>query len=100
MTNELAEVTRPSSKTAYIRYSPTPEQQKMISSKGVSGLFKVQYDVRRSLDAGDIYVSLQLVQFDHKFVSISYAIKNEFRMYTTEPILVCVIGIQTVLCYK
>lgn len=54
--NELAEVSRPSPKTAYIRYSPSTFQQKMISSKGVSGLFKVQYDVRRSLDAGDIYV--------------------------------------------
>ena len=59
VTNELAEVTRPSPKTAYIRYSPTPEQQKMISSKGVTGLFKVQYDVQRSLDAGDIYVRLK-----------------------------------------
>ena len=57
--NELAEVSRPSPKTAYIRYSPSTFQQKMISSKGVSGLFKVQYDVRRSLDAGDIYVGIR-----------------------------------------
>ena len=56
--NELAEVSRPSPKTAYIRYSPSTYQQKLISSKGVSGLFKVQYDVRRSLDAGDIYVGI------------------------------------------
>lgn len=54
--NELAEVTRPSPKTAYIKYKPTPEQQRMISTTGISGLFKVQYDVRRSLDAGDIIV--------------------------------------------
>ncbi|XP_060603951.1 inter-alpha-trypsin inhibitor heavy chain H3-like [Ruditapes philippinarum] len=54
--NDLALVERPSPKTAYIRYNPSPEEQKKDSAQGVSGLFKVQYDVQRSLDAGDIYV--------------------------------------------
>lgn len=54
--NELALVERPSPKTAYIRYNPSPEEQKKDSTQGVSGLFKVQYDVQRSLDAGDIFV--------------------------------------------
>lgn len=55
-TNPLAIVERPSPNSAYIRYNPSPEEQKQDSVHGVSGLFKVQYDVQRSLDAGDIYV--------------------------------------------
>ncbi|KAL4227000.1 Inter-alpha-trypsin inhibitor heavy chain 3 [Mactra antiquata] len=55
-TNDLALVERPSPKTAYIRYNPSPAEQKKDSAQGVSGLFKVQYDVQRSLDAGDVYV--------------------------------------------
>lgn len=56
-TNELAIVERPSANTAYIRYNPSVAEQIKDSVHGISGLFKVQYDVQRSLDAGDIYVS-------------------------------------------
>ncbi|WAR26465.1 ITIH4-like protein [Mya arenaria] len=55
-TNELALVERPSPRTAYIRYNPSPAEQARDSSQGISGMFKVQYDVERSLDAGDMYI--------------------------------------------
>ncbi|XP_045167329.2 inter-alpha-trypsin inhibitor heavy chain H3-like [Mercenaria mercenaria] len=51
--NALAVITRPSSKSAYITYSPTADDQ---STGGVSGQFIVQYDIGRSLDGGDILV--------------------------------------------
>lgn len=60
-TNELALVERPSAKTAYVRYNPSPAEQMQDSTHGISGLFKVQYDVQRSLDAGDIYVSIPTI---------------------------------------
>jgi len=58
--NELALVERPSPQSAYIRYNPSPAEQAAVSSQGVVGMFKVQYDVQRSLDAGDLYVSILL----------------------------------------
>ncbi|KAK3590742.1 hypothetical protein CHS0354_030981 [Potamilus streckersoni] len=54
--NEFAVIRRPSPRSANIRYSPSPEQQMRSSEEGVNGLFVVEYDVTRSLDAGDIYL--------------------------------------------
>ncbi|KAL3853549.1 hypothetical protein ACJMK2_017084 [Sinanodonta woodiana] len=54
--NEYASIKRPSPRTAIIRYSPSPEQQMRASEEGVNGLFVVEYDVTRSLDAGDVYL--------------------------------------------
>jgi hypothetical protein len=51
--NALAVITRPTSRSAYIQYSPTLDDQ---GTNGVSGQFIVQYDIDRSLDGGDILV--------------------------------------------
>lgn len=51
--NGLAVIDRPSSRTAFIRYSPGPSEQ---GDKGVSGQFIVRYDIDRSLDGGDVLV--------------------------------------------
>ncbi|XP_052059425.1 inter-alpha-trypsin inhibitor heavy chain H3-like [Mytilus californianus] len=39
-----------------IRYSPSLEEQKAMSEQGISGQFKVKYDVSRDKDAGDILI--------------------------------------------
>ncbi|XP_060559991.1 inter-alpha-trypsin inhibitor heavy chain H3-like isoform X2 [Ruditapes philippinarum] len=51
--NALAVITRPTSRSAIIQYSPTLDDQ---GTDGVSGQFIVQYDIDRSLDGGDILV--------------------------------------------
>ncbi|KAJ8301346.1 LOW QUALITY PROTEIN: hypothetical protein KUTeg_020333 [Tegillarca granosa] len=44
----------PTSKSAYILYQPTLEQQKLVSEKGVAGQFVVKYGVNREENAGEI----------------------------------------------
>lgn len=39
-----------------IRYAPSLEEQKAMSEQGISGQFKVKYDVSRDKDAGDVLV--------------------------------------------
>ncbi|CAC5406697.1 unnamed protein product [Mytilus coruscus] len=39
-----------------IRYAPSVQDQKAMSEQGISGQFKVKYDVSRDKDAGDILV--------------------------------------------
>ena len=62
---------RPSASTAYIRYNPSPAEQIKDSIHGISGLFKVHYDVQRSLDAGDIYVCILALPLNNKSVNHS-----------------------------
>ena len=50
--NPLARVTRPRSNEAVVTYAPTLAQQ----GEALSGKFVVQYDIERSLDAGEIQV--------------------------------------------
>lgn len=56
--NPLAEITRLTSTSSRVRYSPTMEQQLAMSPQGVAGQFIVQYDVERSLDAGEVQVKI------------------------------------------
>ena len=51
-----AVVVRPAVNRAIIRYDPTPQEQTLASSDGLSGLFTVRYDVSRQLDGGDLLV--------------------------------------------
>ncbi|CAG2189698.1 unnamed protein product [Mytilus edulis] len=39
-----------------IRYAPSLEEQKAMSEQGISGQFKVKYDVSRDKDAGDVLI--------------------------------------------
>lgn len=54
--NRLADVSRPSSTSAHILYEPSAQEQSLVSQQGLSGLFVVEYDVDRRLDAGDVLV--------------------------------------------
>ncbi|XP_060076880.1 inter-alpha-trypsin inhibitor heavy chain H3-like [Ylistrum balloti] len=54
--NRLARVSRPSSTSAHIIYEPSAQEQSLVSQQGLSGLFVVEYDVDRRLDAGDVVV--------------------------------------------
>ncbi|XP_033746543.1 inter-alpha-trypsin inhibitor heavy chain H3-like [Pecten maximus] len=54
--NRIAEVSRPSSTSAHILYEPSAHEQSLVSQQGLSGLFVVEYDVDRRLDAGDVLV--------------------------------------------
>ncbi|XP_060566448.1 inter-alpha-trypsin inhibitor heavy chain H3-like [Ruditapes philippinarum] len=51
--NDLAVITRPTKRSAYIQYSASRNDQ---STEGLSGQFIVQYDIDRSLDGGDVLV--------------------------------------------
>lgn len=42
--------------SAYIRYNPSPEDQKRASLQGMSGLFIVEYDVERTTNVGEVMV--------------------------------------------
>lgn len=54
--NQLAIVDRPSPETAFVTFSPSIEDQTVNSTTGISGQFIVEYDIGRSLDAGDLLV--------------------------------------------
>lgn len=54
--NIYASVRRPSLTSAYIRYNPSPEDQKRASMQGMAGLFVVEYDVERTTNVGEILV--------------------------------------------
>ncbi|KAJ8301348.1 hypothetical protein KUTeg_020335, partial [Tegillarca granosa] len=54
--NELAVIERPTSKSARIRYYPNVEDQRARSEQGINGLFVVEYDLARQVDAGDVLV--------------------------------------------
>lgn len=54
--NTYATIRRPSLTSAYIRYNPSPEDQKRASLQGMSGLFIVEYDVERTTNVGEVMV--------------------------------------------
>lgn len=54
--NRYAEVQRTSLTSAFVRYNPSREDQLRASMHGLSGLFIVEYDVDRSMDAGDVLI--------------------------------------------
>ncbi|XP_076106059.1 inter-alpha-trypsin inhibitor heavy chain H3-like isoform X1 [Mytilus galloprovincialis] len=54
--NRYAIVDRTSPTSAFIRYNPSREDQIRASMHGLSGLFIVEYDVDRKLDAGDVLI--------------------------------------------
>lgn len=54
--NTYATIRRPSLTSAYIRYNPSPEDQKRASLQGMSGLFIVEYDVERTTHVGEVMV--------------------------------------------
>lgn len=56
--NTLAVVSRPTSKSARISYSPSEADQRQNSERGISGLFIVEYDIDRKTNAGDVMVCI------------------------------------------
>ncbi|XP_041349318.1 inter-alpha-trypsin inhibitor heavy chain H3-like [Gigantopelta aegis] len=52
--NDLAQVQRPDSKSAYIQFHPSLDEQLVRWAEGISGLFTLEYDLNRGYDAGDI----------------------------------------------
>lgn len=56
--NTLAVVSRPTSKSARISYSPSEANQRQNSERGISGLFIVEYDIDRKTNAGDVMVCI------------------------------------------
>ena len=52
----VAIITQPDSETAFIKYFPSPEEQRQHSNDGLNGQFVVRYDIDRELDAGDVLV--------------------------------------------
>ncbi|XP_041348533.1 inter-alpha-trypsin inhibitor heavy chain H3-like [Gigantopelta aegis] len=55
--NDLAHVQRPDSKSAYIRFHPSLDEQLVRWAEGISGLFTLEYDLNRGYDAGDVLIS-------------------------------------------
>lgn len=53
-------ITRPTSKTAHVKFVPSIEFQTAQSVSGMAGQFVVQYDVEREMDLGDVLVTDQL----------------------------------------
>ena len=53
-------VERPSGRQAFISYHPSARHQQIqgMSRHGLSGLFTVRYDVNRTVDAGELLVSV------------------------------------------
>lgn len=56
--NTLAVVSRPTTKSARISYSPSEADQRQDSERGISGLFIVEYDIDRETNAGDVMVNI------------------------------------------
>lgn len=56
--SKLAIIKHTSPKRIDIIYAPSVEDQKSMSQDGISGQFKVKYDVTREKDAGDLLVKL------------------------------------------
>ncbi|XP_063438877.1 inter-alpha-trypsin inhibitor heavy chain H3-like isoform X2 [Mytilus trossulus] len=54
--SKLAIIKHTSPKRIDITYAPSVEDQKAMSEQGISGQFKVKYDVTREKDAGDLLV--------------------------------------------
>ncbi|XP_033745783.1 inter-alpha-trypsin inhibitor heavy chain H3-like isoform X2 [Pecten maximus] len=54
--NELVSIDRPTRETARVQYYPSVSDQRLASTRGLSGLFIVEYDVDRNFDAGDVLV--------------------------------------------
>lgn len=52
---ETASVEYISNKEIYIKYEPTIQEQKKINENGITGLFKVLYDVNRSSNPNMVY---------------------------------------------
>nr|CAD7462538.1 unnamed protein product [Timema tahoe] len=55
--NPLAKIERPSDTSAFIRWAPTPEEQKQLNSEGVKGQLVVRYDVDRESHPQQILVN-------------------------------------------
>ncbi|XP_052059424.1 inter-alpha-trypsin inhibitor heavy chain H3-like [Mytilus californianus] len=53
---KLASIKHISSKRIDITYAPSVQDQKTMSQDGISGQFKVKYDVSRDKDAGDLLI--------------------------------------------
>ena len=56
--DSLTVIEQATPKSAFIKFFPSPEQQKAQSESGLAGQFVVQYDVERGMDAGDILASI------------------------------------------
>ena len=56
--NTLAVVSRPTTKSATIAYSPSAADQRQDSERWISGLFIVEYDIDRGTNAGDVMVNI------------------------------------------
>ena len=61
--SKIASIKHVSPKRIDITYAPSVENQKTMSQDGISGQFKVKYDVTRDKDAGDLLVFFSVFSF-------------------------------------
>ena len=66
----MATTERPTSNSAVVTFSPTPQQQRDLAADGIKGQLIVEYDVDRAARPGEVLVRCQCIHFYRNYGSL------------------------------